>query len=64
MERRRRSSVAVRITLSLAVLAVAVAAVVIGALGVFGHGGAPVSCPATQASAPSPNSRPCIERTG
>lgn len=63
MERRRRSSIAVRITLSLVVLAVALSAVVVGVLGVFDHGHTPAACPAAPAR-PSPDARPCVERAG
>jgi hypothetical protein len=64
MERRRRSSVAVRITLSLAVLALALTAVIVGVLGVFEHGSTSAPCPAARVSAPPAGSRPCVERAG
>jgi hypothetical protein len=64
MERRRRSDVAVRITLSLVVVAVALTAVVVGVLGVLKHGNASAPCPAARVTAPRAHSQPCVEKAG
>jgi hypothetical protein len=61
MDQRRRSSVAFRIALSLAVLVVALTAVAVGVVGLFRGSGESVSCPAARSAA---GAAPCVDHAG
>lgn len=62
MDQRRRSSVALRIALSLAVLVVALTAVAVGVVGLFrGGSGASAPCSAAQTSV---RAAPCVDHAG